>query len=124
MNQYDPNVSPLVDEWLALDEDERLELVMDFHSEVEDRGASREVHASIHVIVENQIAMEVENVPRTLAKLIRQGLNRHEAIHAIGAIITQDTFSLLKGHVDAWDSKRYRRKLEKLTAKRWRKGQI
>ena len=54
------------------------------------------VHFILHVIVENQLAMNVEPVPATVSRLTRQGLNRHEAIHAIGAIISGDLFETLK----------------------------
>lgn len=80
-------------------------------------------HSSIHVIVENQLAMGVELIPATIAKLTRQGLDRHEAIHAIGAIITVDIFDMLKGNIQEFSPSKYRRKLEKITAKRWLKGQ-
>ncbi len=44
------------------------------------------VHSVLHVIVENQLAMNAEPVPATIARLTRQGLSRHEAIHATGAV--------------------------------------
>jgi hypothetical protein len=81
------------------------------------------IHSAIHVVVENQLAMGVEPVSETIARLIRQGLDRHEAIHAIGAIISGDIFDILKGNVQEYSLVKYRRKLEKITAKRWRKGQ-
>ena len=67
--------------------------------------------------------MGVELIPETIAKLIRQGLDRHEAIHAIGAIISEDIFYIMRRELTEFSPKQYRRKLEKLTAKRWRKGQ-
>lgn len=67
--------------------------------------------------------MGVELIPETIAKLTRQGLNRYEAIHAIGAIISEDIFDLLKGNMEEFSQKNYRRKLDKITAKRWLKGQ-
>ena len=77
----------------------------------------------MHVVVENQLAMGFEPVSATIAKLVRQGLCRHEAIHAVAAIICGDSYNLIKGVTQSWDPRRYRRRLEKLTAKRWRKGQ-
>ncbi len=67
--------------------------------------------------------MGVELIPETIAKLTRQGLDRHEAVHAIGAILSEDLFDMLKGNTKEFSSKKYRRKLEELTANRWRKGQ-
>ncbi|WP_155866678.1 hypothetical protein [Colwellia sp. PAMC 21821] len=125
MDTYNPNKPVDSENWLALDEYTRIDLVHDFHSglDLELTEDGLQLHASIHVIVENQLAMEVDLLPETIAKLTRQGLNRHEAIHAIGAIITEDIFDVMKGNIEEFSSKKYRRKLEKLTAKRWLKGQ-
>jgi hypothetical protein len=73
------------------------------------------IHSSIHVIVENQLAMGVELTPETIAKLTRQGLNRHEAIHVIGEILSEDIFDLVKGNIKEFSPTKYRRKLEERT---------
>ena len=125
MKTYDPINLIEPKEWLALDEYDRINLVRSFHETLGDEmeGDALSVHSSIHVIVENQLAMGVELIPETIGKLIRQGLDRHEAIHAIGAIISADIFDILKGDIQEFSPKKYRRKLEKITAKRWSKGQ-
>jgi len=124
MQNYHPSQSPAPDEWLEIDESTRVDLVRDYHemASTEFQDGAEDMHALIHVVVENQIAMNVEPVPATIAKLTRQGLKRHEAIHAVGAIIAEDLFELFKNN-QAFDIKRYRRRLDKLTAKRWMKGQ-
>lgn len=124
MEKYQPSRCPNAQEWLALGEFERVYLVREFHV---DTNASvpedaMDLHASIHVIVENQIAMEYMPVPATIDKLIRQGLDRHEAIHAVGAIVSENIYDLTAGNEKSWDRNKYRRRLVKLTAKRWRKG--
>ena len=125
MKKYNSSPAPDPKEWLSLDESERIFLVEVFHEEAGEEipENAEEMHAIIHVAVENQCAMGVDPVPKTLAKLIRQGLDRHEVIHAIGAVLSEDLFELYKGTIESWEQKRYRRRLEKLTAKRWRKGQ-
>jgi hypothetical protein len=124
-DNYDPSHLPNAEEWLSLGEQDRIDLVLDYHEEAGiellDSG-QKTVHATMHVIVENNIALNVEPVPQTVAKLIRQGLGRHEAIHAIAAILVEDIVDILIKDQDS-DVKRNRRRLEKLTAKRWRKGQ-
>ncbi|MGD9171738.1 MAG: DUF1841 family protein [Candidatus Thiodiazotropha sp.] len=125
MDEYDPSIAPVSEEWLALPEDERIELVRSFHDKHEKElleEGQREAHAGIHVAVENQIAMAYEPVPATIARLIRQGLSRHEAIHAVGAVLSDQLWSFQKQQKAKWEIGPYRRKLEKLTAKRWRKG--
>jgi hypothetical protein len=125
MDSYDPDIGPDLDEWQTLDESEQINLVQDFHieanEEIPEGGAM--LHASIHVVVENQIAIGTEPVPATVKKLTRQGLTRHEAIHAVGAIICENLFNIVQGNDNQWNPKQYRRRLEKLTAKRWKKGQ-
>ena len=125
MNNYDPSKVPNAVEWQALDESEQLILVESFHvdanEEIPEGGAI--LHASFHVVVENQIAMDVAPVPATISKLTRQGLSRHEAIHAVAAVICENIHDLIKGNANTSDVKSYRRRLEKLTAKRWKKGQ-
>ena len=56
MDKYDPLVAPDPDEWLSLDEQERIILVGDYHDEVGVEVPNEELHAVVHVIVENQIA--------------------------------------------------------------------
>ncbi|MCK4983854.1 MAG: hypothetical protein KAS17_13075 [Victivallaceae bacterium] len=125
MKNYFPDKLVNPEEWLALDEGERIALVRAFHEnhDGEMPADALSVHSAIHAIVENQLAMRVELIPETITKLTRQGLDRHEAIHAIGAILSEDLFDMLKGNIKEFSPKKYRRKLEKLTAKRWRKGQ-
>ena len=81
------------------------------------------LHALLHCVVENQIALDVGNVAATETKLIRQGLTRHDAVHAIGSVIGADIFDILKNN-GTFDAKKYRSRLEKLTAKRWAKGKF
>ncbi len=123
MENYHPSKSPDPEVWMALDEERRVELVRNAHQAagaIFEEGAEA-VHSILHVIVENQLAMNTEPVPATVARLTRQGLNRHEAVHAVGAVISDDLFKMLKkGQVH--DFKKYRHRLNKLTAKRWLKG--
>jgi len=125
MDTYNPQIEPNKEKWLKASEYDRIDSVREFHEnsdeDFEDDALS--IHTSVHVIVENQLAMGVELIPETIAKLIRQGLDRHEAIHAIGAIISEDIFNIVRGEQSEFSPKRYRKKLEKITAKRWRKGQ-
>ena len=124
MEIYHPSKALDSNEWLSLDESERIELVQNFHKDAEEKfneGAEK-IHTVIHVVVENQIAMEVEPVAGVIAKLIRQGLDRHEALHAVGAVLSEYSFTLMQGKDESWNQPRYRKRLEKLTAKRWRKG--
>jgi hypothetical protein len=123
MKIYHPSKTPSPEEWLELDESMRINLVKNSHaaSGVEFEEGAEVIHFVIHVVVENQLALKVNPVPETIAKLTRQGLSRHEAIHAVGAVLSSDLFVMMKNNQEH-DIKKYRKRLDKLTAKRWSKG--
>lgn len=124
MNRYDPSKTPDSVQWLRIPEVDRIELVIEYHERLGEplQPDALSLHSSIHVIVENQIAMEHDPVPQTIAKLTRQGLTRHEAIHAIGAVLIDVAGDFVTANESSWDNKAYKRRLTKLTAKRWSKG--
>jgi hypothetical protein len=87
--RYDAHNAPDPEEWLELDESDRLDLIKRYHIRAKlPVGENERLHAAAHVIVENQVAMgEATVVPATLARLMREGLDRHDAIHAIGSVL-------------------------------------
>ncbi len=88
MQHYDPLQAPDPKEWLALDEGERIVLAEDYHRRAGIRLPNVKVHAAIHAAVETQAAMADETpVRRTLDRLMSAGLDRHDAIHAIGSVV-------------------------------------
>lgn len=125
MVTYHPSKAPSPEEWLDLDESIRIQSVLDSHiaAQTEFEEGAEKLHAVIHVIVENQNALDVDPVPSIIAKLMRQGLSRHESIHAVGAVLSEGIYNLMNGDSSDFNIKKYRRRLEKLTAKRWKKGQ-
>jgi hypothetical protein len=120
MGQYDPDVVPDPKEWLALDEGERMLLVEKHHRRARTDLPNATLHATFHVIVENQLAENDEPVVRALARLIQEGLSRHDAIHAIGAVLAEHIFDTLKV-MDTSDAAhvRYYAAVERLTAAKW-----
>ncbi len=78
-----------------------------------------------HAVVETQIAMGDElPVRRKLEALMEEGLDRHDAIHAIGAVLMAHLNDVAKGarrgqapEVNA----AYFAELETLTAESWRR---
>ena len=83
-----------------------------------------QLHAVIHVIVENQLALGEEVVAETLARLQKEGLDRHDALHAIGSVLAADLYELMQDGAEATGEayRRYLERLKKLTAKNWRAG--
>ena len=125
MNGYDPDITPDAKEWLALDEGERLALVEGYHRDARIAlpRTARRLHATIHTVVENQLALNDEPVVRALGRLMKEGLSRHDAIHAIGSVIAEHVNDLLKLK-DAPETSRarYYAAIERLTVAEWHKN--
>ena len=80
-------------------------------------------HAAIHVVVENQIAEGLDPVVRAMVRLMREGLSRHEALHAIGCVVAEHSFEALntddQNFINTAQA-RYNAAVERLTAESWR----
>lgn len=123
--KYDPLTPPDPLNWLDLDELERIIIVEEYHNRKNIKLPNERLHATLHVIVENQIAMEVEPVVATLNRLHVEGLDRHQVIHAIGTVLADNIFAVLQGGMgaDAEPDSEYFEKLDKLTAESFLKMQ-
>ena len=124
-NGYDPAVAPDPAEWLALDEGERIILVQDYHRRAGIELPNLNLHAALHAGVENQIALDdPPAVRRTIDRLINHdGLDRHEALHALAAVLAEYLWTLAKDEktprTDALDA--YVAAVDRLTAETWRR---
>jgi hypothetical protein len=120
--QYDADEQLNPDVWLELDETERLDLVMDYHCRTGVQIETPEPHAIAHVVVENQVALgEATPVPETLDRLMNEGLDRHDAVHAIGSVLMRIVFNAAHERDDGGDiNAEYGRELAALTAAGWR----
>jgi hypothetical protein len=121
--KYDPHVELNPGSWLALDESERIDSVIRYHWRQGIRLPDNTVHALIHVIVENQVALGDEYpVKSVLARLMAEGLDRHDAVHAIGSVLTGQVFDAVKQKSSGTDlNAQYLEDLNRLTATNWRK---
>ncbi|MBC7226838.1 MAG: DUF1841 family protein [Thermoflexales bacterium] len=122
--EYDPLVAPDPKEWLEMDEDRRVQMVLDYHLEAGIRIPKSYLHAIIHTIVENQAALGDETpVEQTLRRLMHEGLDRHDAIHAIGSVLINYVWNLMHEGVrptDVSDSHAaYFEEVRQLTAQEW-----
>ena len=86
MIQYNPN-HPIDPEWILLDEEDRIKLVYNYHDQhreaLDSQHESSVQHATLHAIVESQLAEGHEVPVKTLERLLAEGLTRHEAIHGL-----------------------------------------
>ncbi len=106
-----------------MNEDERINLVIEHHREARVELPNERIHAVTHVIVENQIALgDVIPVQGTVEPLMGEGLDRHGAIHAVGYVLANFIHELV-GDDDAAssDNERYYAELKRLTAAEWLK---
>ena len=96
--KYDPLVAPDPKEWLGTDEAERIHLVLDYHRRMGIELPNEHLHAAIHTVVENQAALGDETpVEQALRRLVGEGLDRHEAIHAVGSVLVEHIWELMGG---------------------------
>jgi hypothetical protein len=115
---YNPLRAPDPQAWLALDEADRIELAHRYHQRAKVKLPSPEVHAVVHVVVENQAAFGDETpVAAALERLVGEGLDRHEAIHAVGSVLAQHLWEGLQG--TEIDSDAYYAEVAQLTAQSW-----
>lgn len=112
MDNYDPDIEPNPEAWLALTESDRLELVLEYHiqleddledlddlEDMEDEMPNMEIHCSMHVVVENQLALDSPPLSRkTMTRLLASGVSRHDAVHAIANAMTQEMFLMMKSN--------------------------
>ncbi|HYC47399.1 MAG TPA: hypothetical protein VED01_18140 [Burkholderiales bacterium] len=118
MRRYDPSQAPDPREWLALDEQERMLLVEQHHQRARIKVPDLTAHSIIHAVVENQLAQNDEPVVRALVRLTKQGLSRHDAIHAIGSVVTTQIFDALQSKQPV-QRDAYYAEIETLTADKW-----
>ena len=123
MKRYDPLEVPVSEEWLDINEAERVRFVEGYHRHARVRLPNAVVHAPLHVIVENQAALGDEiPVHRTLDRLMKDGIDRHEAIHAVASVLAEHMSDLARNPPSQSDpNARYYAALERLTVKNWRR---
>lgn len=126
MKEYNPESAPEPESWLELDEQERILLVEKYHRLERIKLPNLTMHALFHTIVENQIASNLEPVVGAVERLMKEGLSRHDAVHAVGSVVAEHLFELLKNKPDddaATTESRYNAAVERLNATSWRGGQ-
>lgn len=122
-SRYDPLEQIDSDAWLALDESERQRFVVRYHRRRQIPLTNEIAHALIHVMVENQIALgDAYPAKGVLFRLMSEGLDRHEAVHAIGSVLSQTFFIAMNDeNADRDLNADYLERLHSLSAESWRK---
>ncbi|HLT28665.1 MAG TPA: DUF1841 family protein [Myxococcaceae bacterium] len=90
---YDPSRDPDPLVWQRTPDADRVAAVERAHQPHPRRHppiANLRLHAAVHVTVESQLASDSPpEVRRTLSRLMRAGLSRHEALHAVGEVAAE-----------------------------------
>ncbi len=85
---YDPMQAQDAAAWLDTPPEERVRLVTEYHAAAGMSGTGLRVHCGLHVTVENQIAQrDPPETAEKLRQLMAQGLDRHQAVHAIASVV-------------------------------------
>ena len=118
--QYDPLKAPDPETWLELDEQERMAMVESCHYSLGIELPNSTVHAVIHTVVENQLAMDDAPVQEAFNRLLAEGLDRHDALHAVGSVLAELMLKAIHKPEEVEDPQEvYYRELAKLTAASW-----
>ena len=120
MDRYDPSQEPDAAEWTALSEAERIAFVEDYHRRAGVRVPNMRVHAAAQAVIESQAALGDElPVRRAIQRLMDGGLDRHEAVHAVGSVLANTIFEISKDREVSQEA--YNAAVEKLTVESWRR---
>lgn len=118
---WDPEQAPDPEQWLALDEQERIAQITEWH-EIHPQPALHPthmnvaLHAGFHAVAEAQIAANEPPITReTLDRLMADGLRRHPALHLVMRVLVEHLHeAMTEGR--SFDEARYARALRGLRA--------
>ncbi len=122
MREYNPLEAPNPEEWRCVNEGEQIHIIEAYHKRARIKLPNRRIHAVFHAIVETQIADDSLPVRKVLDRLMSEGLDRHEAIHAIARVLSSHVYDMMQGEVAGDPNPAYFKELEELTAEKWRTG--
>ena len=120
--KYDPQVAPDPRQWLDMGEDTQLRIVREYHMSSAPERLKEDLHSAFHVMIENQLALREMPVQETLERLTKEGLARHEAIHAISTVLMEHMFDIVhRGSSGANTKEMYYQDLAHISASEWDK---
>jgi hypothetical protein len=93
LTKYDPDRPPDPERWRAQNEMELVDIVQRYHRRERIWLADERAHAALHVMVENQVALgDATPVGAAVDRLMGEGMSRHDAIHAVGAVLDKHVY--------------------------------
>jgi hypothetical protein len=110
-------------EWLGLAAEERVSIVEKAHLRVRmwhPLPRNMQVHARMHVAVENRLAMsDPPCLQEALDRLTQAGVDRHAAVHALGSVV-EDLLQIAMHDGNAFDEAECDRRLRDIRPDDWR----
>lgn len=121
---YDASTAPGPELWLAADESRKLAAIEAHHRALGVDLPNPRLHATMHAIVENQLAAGAPVEARaTLERFVAAGVTRHEAVHAIGSVVAGAIWNVLRRHATV-DRDAMVAALADLDPDDWRDGEL
>lgn len=97
MAAYDALKPPPPEEWLAMDEGARVLAVEEAHRRTRSPvGQNPNAHATIHVMVENQLAEGAAAPVAAYERFMAAGIDRHVTIHALASVVARHMMTMLE----------------------------
>ena len=94
---YDVENPPGAEEWLALEEDERIARIEEGHrARNSATGGNPTAHATIHALVETRLALGDPHAVNAYDRLRAAGLTRHVTVHALASVATRHMLASLE----------------------------
>jgi hypothetical protein len=85
--------------------------------EIEADGTNPILHIQIHATVENQLEQDSPaGVREIVEELLGRGISRHDAVHAVGSVLIQEIYGILKEQ-RAFEPERYLSDLHRLISR-------
>ena len=115
--RYNPNTSIPKRDWLSMEEQDKIEAILEYHKKHKTNLWNKEFHLNLHIEIENQIAKNIRPVNNALRRLKRSGMRRHDAIHAIGCIFIENVEILNEEKSIKYRRTKYYKEIDLLTIK-------
>lgn len=120
---YDANSAPEPEVWLATDDALKFAAIERHHRELAVDLPNPRLHATLHAIVENQLAARTPaKSVATLDRFLAAGVTRHQAIHAIGSVVAGAIWDVQRRQATV-DHDAMSAALERLDPDDWRDGE-
>ncbi|HEX8109862.1 MAG TPA: DUF1841 family protein [Kofleriaceae bacterium] len=120
---YDASTAPDPERWLTADELQKIAAIEAHHRALGVDLPNPRMHATMHAIVENQLAAGAPAEARaTLERFMAAGVARHDAVHAIGSVVAKAIWRMLRRH-ETVDRDAMVAALARLDPEDWRDGE-